>query len=122
MTVTTGFRKLAELPEKRVSDEISWRMVSGNKGMIVWWTLKAGAHVGAHSHPHEQVAWVLSGKVVFRLGDERRTMGPGEVVVIPSGVEHETYFPEDTEMVDIFAPPREDYLEGGKPAWATPTE
>jgi quercetin dioxygenase-like cupin family protein len=117
MTVTVGFRQLAALPEKRITDRISGRMIAGKQGMIVWWTMKAGAHAGAHAHPHEQIAWLLKGKMEFRLGDDRRTMGPGEVVVIPSGVEHEAFFPEDTEVIDIFVPPREDFLEGGTPSY-----
>jgi len=53
----------------------------------------------------------------FRLGTEKRTCGPGDVVVIPGGVEHEAYFPEDTEVIDVFAPPREDFLSGGVPSY-----
>jgi quercetin dioxygenase-like cupin family protein len=60
---------------------------------------------------------MLSGKMEFRLGDERRACGPGDVCVIPSGVEHEAWFPEDTEVVDIFSPPREDFLAGGTPGY-----
>jgi len=117
MTVTVGFKQLAALPEEHITDKISRRVVSGKQGMMVWWTMKAGAHAGAHTHPHEQIALILKGKMDFRLGGERRTIGPGGIVVIPSGVEHEAFFPEDTEVVDIFVPPREDFLAGGAPAY-----
>lgn len=70
-----------------------------------------------HTHPHEQIACLLKGKMDFRLGDERSTMEPGEVVVIPSGAKHEALFPQDTEVVDIFVPPREDFLVGGPPPY-----
>jgi hypothetical protein len=53
----------------------------------------------------------------FRLGSEQRVCGPGDVVVIPGGTEHEGRFPEDTEVIDFFAPPRDDFLLGGKPAY-----
>ena len=43
--------------------------------------------------------------------------GPGDVAVIPGGVEHEGFFPEDTEVIDVFAPPREDFLTGEMPAY-----
>jgi hypothetical protein len=43
--------------------------------------------------------------------------GPGDVVVIPGGAEHEAWFREDTEVIDFFAPPRDDFLFGGKPAY-----
>lgn len=48
----------------------------------------------------------------FRLGAEKRTCGPGEAGVIPAGVVHEAWFPEDTEVIDVFSPPREDFYTG----------
>jgi quercetin dioxygenase-like cupin family protein len=55
----------------------------------------------------------------FRLGNERRTCAAGDVVVIPGGIEHEAFFPEDTEVIDVFAPPRGDFLAGGAPTYMT---
>ena len=117
MPVMFGFNELAALPQEQVTDKISRRVLAGKQGMMVWWTIKAGAHAAAHKHPHEQIVWMLKGKMDFRIGDERHSMGPGDVAVIPSGVEHEGFFAEDTEVVDIFAPPREDFLAGGTPAY-----
>ncbi len=113
MPVLFGIRELASLPEERVTDKISRRVLSGKRGMMVWWTIKAGAHAAAHKHDHEQIVWLLKGRMDFRVGDERRSMVAGDVAVIPGGVEHEGAFPEDAEVVDIFAPPREDFLAGG---------
>ena len=113
-----GFHALTHLPVEKITDKITRRVLTGDKGMVVWWSLKAGAHAPAHAHTHEQIFWVLSGKMDFRLGDERRTCGPGEVGVIPGGVEHEAWFVEDTEVIDVFAPPREDFFPGaGAPAY-----
>jgi quercetin dioxygenase-like cupin family protein len=53
----------------------------------------------------------------FRIGNEKRTMKPGDVAVIPGGVEHEGYFPEDSEAIDFFAPVREDFLTGAPPSY-----
>ena len=53
----------------------------------------------------------------FRLGNEKKTCGPGDLAVIPGGVEHEAWFPEDAEVVDIFAPPREDFLTKDVPVY-----
>ena len=78
--------------------------------MIVWWSMKAGAHAAAHRHPHEQMFVMLSGRMEFRLGSDTRMCGPGDLGVIPGGVEHEAWFHEDTEVIDVFAPPREDFL------------
>jgi len=53
----------------------------------------------------------------IRLGSEERVCGAGDVVVIPGGTEHEGWFREDTEVIDFFAPPRDDFLLGDKPAY-----
>lgn len=118
MTKLAGFGSLQTLQEERVSDKITRRVVGGDKAMMVWWSVKAGAHAKAHNHPHEQIFWMLKGKMEFRLGDERRVCGPGDIAVIPGGVEHEAWFHEDTEVIDVFGPPREDMLAARAPAAA----
>ena len=117
MPTMSGFHALKDLPQEKLTDKISRRVLSGEKEMIVWWSMKAGAHGAAHRHPHEQMFVMLWGKMEFRLGEERRVCGPGDVGVIPGGVEHEAWFPEDTEVIDVFAPPREDFLTGEVPAY-----
>ena len=108
----TGFIDLDKVPEEKVTPLISRKIVTGEKEMVVFWKMKAGAHAAAHRHPNEQIFWMLSGKMEFRLGTEKRTCGPGDVAVVPGGVEHEAWFPEDTEVIDIFSPPREDFSTG----------
>ena len=60
---------------------------------------------------------MLKGKMDFRIGNDRRSMIAGDVAVTPGNTEHEGIFPEETEVVDIFAPPREDFLSGGVPSY-----
>ena len=112
-----GYSSLAALPEERVTDKITRRLVSGEHGMVVWWSIRAGAHAAAHRHPNEQIFWMLKGRMEFRLGNERRVCGPGDIAVIPGGVEHEAWWPEDTEVIDVFSPPREDFLTDATPAY-----
>jgi quercetin dioxygenase-like cupin family protein len=83
------FGALAELPWERVTDKIQRRVLAGQQGMIVWWKMKAGAHAATHQHPHEQIVWMLKGKMDFRIGNDRRSMVAGDVAVIPGNVEHE---------------------------------
>ena len=120
MPVVTGYEKLASMPDEKISDKITRKVMSGKQGMLVWWRMKAGAHAAAHKHPHEQIVWMVSGRMDFRIGNEKRSMRAGDVAVIPGGVEHEGFFPEDTEVVDFFAPPREDFLAGGPPPYMKP--
>ena len=120
MPVIVGHDTLAAIPEERFTDKISRKVISGKQGMLVWWRFEAGAHAAAHKHPHEQMSWMLRGRMELRIGDDKRSMVPGDVAVIPGGVEHEAFFPEETELVDFFAPPREDFLAGGQPAYIKP--
>jgi len=117
MPVIAGFDKLASVPEEQITDKIQRRVVSGKQGTMVYWRIRAGAHVAAHKHPHEQFVWMVKGTMEFRIGNEKRTMKPGDVAVIPGGVEHEGYFPEDSEAIDFFAPVREDFLTGAPPSY-----
>ena len=78
--------------------------------MIVWWSIRAGVHVEPHSHANEQIVWMLTGRMEFRLGTERRICSQGDVVVIPGGTDHEAWFREDAEVIDFFAPPRDNFL------------
>ena len=112
-----GYLSLDKVPEEKVTPLITRKVVTGEKEMIVFWKMKAGAHAAAHRHPNEQIFWMLKGKMEFRLGNEKRICGPGDMGVIPAGVEHEASFPEDAEVIDIFSPPREDFLVGGTPAY-----
>ena len=51
--------------------------------MIVWWSIGAGVHVEPHSHANEQIVWMLEGKMEFRLGNEQRVCGRGDVLSSP---------------------------------------
>jgi len=114
---TGGLRPVRRLTRGADRRKISRRILSGDQGMIVWWSIGAGVHVEPHSHANEQIVWMLKGKMEFRLGSEQRVCGQGDVVVIPGGTEHEAWFREDTEVIDFFAPPRDEFLFGGKPVY-----
>jgi quercetin dioxygenase-like cupin family protein len=117
MPVMSAFGTLPGLPWERVTDKIERRMIAGKQGMMVWWKIKAGAHAASHQRPNEQIVWMLKGRMDFRIRNDRQSMIAGDVAVIPGNVEHEGFFPEETEVVDVFAPPREDFLAGGTPSY-----
>ena len=87
MPVISGFGALAELPLERLTEKVERRVLAGRHEMNVWWKMKAGAHTAGHQHPHEQIVWMLRGKMDFRIGTERRSMVAGDVAVIPGNVE-----------------------------------
>src|SRR2546425_11950216 len=108
MPSTKGFHALKNLPEEKVTDKISRRILVGDQEMIVWWSMKAGAHAEAHQHPHEQIFWGLKGEMEFRVSSDKRICGPGDPGPIPRGLAHAAWFPGDNDGVDGFPPPRQD--------------
>ena len=79
MPTLMGFGTFAGLPEEQVSENISRRILSGDQGMLVWWSIGTGVHMDSHSHANEQIVWMLEGEMEFRLGSERRVCGPGDL-------------------------------------------
>ncbi|MBI4590513.1 MAG: hypothetical protein HY725_16915, partial [Candidatus Rokubacteria bacterium] len=55
--VMKGFMNLDRISEEKVTDKITRRLVTGEKEMMAFWKMKAGAHAAAHTHPHEQISW-----------------------------------------------------------------
>jgi len=91
------------------------RIISGDGTMIAQIFLEKGARVPLHSHHNEQVTYILSGALSFRLGESMEqevVVRAGEVLHIPGGLPHEAVALEDTLDVDVFTPPRADWLEG----------
>ena len=71
--VMKGYASLKTLPEEKVGDKISRKILVGEKEMVVFWKMKAGARAAMHQHPHEQIFWMLSGTMEFNLAGEKRT-------------------------------------------------
>ena len=107
-----GFASWDQVPEQQVNEKISRKIVCGARVMMVLWRMKTGAHAALHKHPHEQIAYVVSGQMELRFRDQKKICRPGDLCVIPSGVEHEAWFPQDSIVIDIFSPPREDFFKG----------
>jgi quercetin dioxygenase-like cupin family protein len=100
----SGFANLERVKREQVSPEMVLRNIVTGRGEVKFWSLRKGLHPSAHHHPEEQISWVIKGKVEFRVGKDKRTCGPGDVIVVPGDVEHEGNFIEDTELVSIFLP------------------
>ena len=84
---------------------------TGEKMMLSLVEFEPQAVVEAHSHPHEQVGMVLSGRAHFFVGDEDRILGPGDMYTIPGGVTHRVVaLDQSVQAVDIFHPIRDDYV------------
>lgn len=104
-----------EMPKEKVTDTLSRRLVTGERIMLAHVYLDKGCIVPRHSHENEQITYILEGALRFRIGEEGEQeiiVRAGEVLHIPSHVPHMAEALEDTLDVDIFAPPRADWLDG----------
>ena len=87
-------------------------LACGDRAMVVRIAIDKDAVVPIHTHPHEQVGYIASGKFRFTIGSETRDLGPLEGYAIPPNVPHGGVgLEENTVAVDTFAPPREEYHE-----------
>ena len=103
-----------DMPKERVTDSLDRRLITGERMMLAHVYLKKGCVVPQHSHENEQLTYILEGALHFWIGEdgsEEVTVRAGEVLVIPSKVLHEAEALEDTLDVDIFSPPRQDWLD-----------
>jgi quercetin dioxygenase-like cupin family protein len=104
-----------DMPAEQLKKGLSRKLITGDRMMIAHVYFESGEEVPRHSHDNEQVTYILSGALRFWFGaaDEQEvTVRAGEVVIIPSNLPHRAVALEATLDVDIFAPPRQDWLTG----------
>lgn len=101
-----------EEPVDQLNPLIGRQMLNGAAMTLARLTLASGAVVPEHTHDNEQIATVLTGQLRFALGDDERIVEAGESVLIPGNVPHSVVALEDTIVLDVFAPRREDWLRG----------
>jgi len=113
----TGVRlhRWDEIALDKVTEMFSRKIVAGEREMLVQVYVKRGCLVPLHALASEQMTYVLQGGLKFLVGGEEITVREGEVIHIPSGVEHQAEALEDTFELDVFSPVREEWLTGGDP-------
>jgi quercetin dioxygenase-like cupin family protein len=104
------YQSTSDWPEIEAVPGVHRRVLSCGDGvMVVQFRIAKDAEVPLHTHPHEQVGHVVSGRMRFTLGDEERELGPGDGYAVPSNVVHGAVGVTDTIAVDSFHPVRDDY-------------
>ena len=102
---------IRELPNKEMAPGVKLRSVYLDNVMVTFVDLDEGSVVPLHSHPHEQISVMISGSLLFKVGGEQRMVRAGEVVCVPSGVEHGVEAVEGPAVAyDCWNPVREDYI------------
>jgi len=111
-----GFVDWDNIPEERIVDGVRRKMYSSENMTIVMWFWDKGVDLPAHTHPHEQFYYLVSGKAVFESAGESRTFDrPGSSWMVLSNVPHSTKYLEDSVTMDFFSPRREDMIAGVDP-------
>src|ERR1700678_2678545 len=101
----------ADIEVEELNPLIGRQFVVGTDVMIARVLLKKGAHVPLHSHHNEQVTYILEGALKFALEGKEVIVNAGEILCIPPHVPHEAFALEDTVDLDIFNPPRQDWID-----------
>jgi quercetin dioxygenase-like cupin family protein len=108
------FVRWEDVPRERVTDLLDRKLITGERIMLSHVFLRKGCVVPKHSHDNEQFTYVLEGALRFWIGEdgaEEVVVRAGEVLHIPSNVPHKAEALEDTLDMDIFSPPRQDWLD-----------
>jgi quercetin dioxygenase-like cupin family protein len=108
------FYRWDSMKKERVSDMLERRLITGDRMMLAHVYLKKGCIVPKHSHENEQLTYILEGALKFWIGEDGAreiTVRAGEVLLIPSNVPHKAEALEETLDVDVFSPPRQDWLD-----------
>jgi quercetin dioxygenase-like cupin family protein len=106
-----------DIRRETVTPDIARRLFTGERMMLAQVYLDKGAIVPWHSHENEQLTWVLEGSLKFWIGEEGTedleevVVAAGDVLFIPSNVPHKAEALADTLDVDVFSPPRQDWLD-----------
>jgi quercetin dioxygenase-like cupin family protein len=104
-----------DVPKETLTPLLARRVITGERMMVAQLYLEEGAVVPKHAHENEQLTYVLEGRMRFWLGEDESQVvdvGAGEVLQIPSWVPHRVLALERTLDIDVFCPPRQDWLDG----------
>ncbi|MFZ0302189.1 MAG: cupin domain-containing protein [Terracidiphilus sp.] len=97
-------------PMEQLNPLIGRQMAYGERAMLAKIILRKGARVPEHSHENEQISYMLAGALRFIVQGREIIVRGGEVLVIPSNTPHSAEALEDTVDLDIFCPPRADWI------------
>ena|SRR5687767_4230329 len=103
-----------EIALEKITEMISQKIVAGEREMLAQIYLKRGALVPMHSHPSEQMTYILQGALRFLVDGEEIIVREGEVLHVPSGAQHQAEALEDTFELDVFSPIRKDWLSAAE--------
>jgi unsaturated pyranuronate lyase len=109
---TATLHEWDKIAKQEMAPGIQRRYLTASRVTIAKFALARGAVVPAHKHEQEQVSYVISGVLQFHVGGQEIVVRSGAVLQIPSWVEHSVTVLEDADVMDVFSPVRQDWLDG----------
>ena len=105
------FTKHKDTVEKKMAEGVCLRVLShGGKLMMTEVQFDKGGVGATHTHPHEQISYIIEGKIKFKIGAEEVVVSAGDSCYVPPNVEHGVIAHTDAKLVDVFSPQREEFL------------
>lgn len=109
-SASLGPLTLAEVAPTHPEDGLQRQVLaSSERMMLVRHTMRPGWKGARHSHPHEQMVYVIRGRLRFMRAEEVFELRAGDSIIVPGGVEHEASALDESEVLDFFTPFRQDY-------------
>jgi quercetin dioxygenase-like cupin family protein len=105
-----SYTKWDDIEVEALNPLLGRQFIVGEDVMVARILMKKGAFVPRHSHYNEQITYVFEGALKFTIDNKEITVRPGEVLCIPRNMPHEAIALEDTVELDIFNPPRADWI------------
>jgi quercetin dioxygenase-like cupin family protein len=102
----------ANVEREQLNPLLARQVIHGDRITLARIHLAKGCIVPEHSHEQEQLSWVKKGRLRFELAGAELILGPGDVLPIPSGAPHRVEALEESFVIDIFSPCREDWRSG----------
>lgn len=109
------FYRWDAMPKERLTGFLDRRFLHGERTMLAHVYMRKDCFVPQHHHENEQVSYILEGAVLFKLGaqgEKEQLLKAGDVLVIPSNLPHSAVALEDSLSLDVFSPPRQDWIDG----------
>jgi len=111
MTTTATHHTWNAIEPEQINEAIARRYISGERVTVARFELKRGGVVPVHAHDNEQISIVLVGALRFAIDGSEIVVRAGEVMQIPGGVPHRVDVLEDTLVIDVFSPVRQDWID-----------
>ncbi len=103
-------KDLRSLTPEQVNPNMTRRLIWGDRLMAALIEFKAGTVVPSHQHENEQLTYCISGMMRFTFPDREIVVRGGQVLLVPGNVPHGATMPEDTVSMELFSPPRQDWI------------